>query len=154
MVYVDTSVIVTLYVKEEYSRKAADWIRNNDESIPLTPFHELEFSNAVNLKLFRKELTETEAELIFSRLIEHQQRGVFYQPLINWPEIMPRSIALSKRNTPVLGSRSLDIVHVALALSIRANRFLTFDERQSRLAAAVGLQVITHTFYDGSNNSI
>ncbi len=145
MVYVDTSVIVTLYVKEEYSRKAADWIRNNDEAMPLTPFHELEFSNAVNLKLFRKELTETQAASIFSRLREHQHSGVYYQPLINWPEVMPHSIALSKRHTSDLGSRSLDIIHVALALSIGANRFLTFDERQSRLAEAVGLQVITHT---------
>lgn len=146
MVYVDTSVIVTLYVKEKYSRKAADWIRNNDEAMPLTPFHELEFINAVNLKLFRKAITETQAGSIFSRLSEHQQGGVYYQPLINWPEVMPRSIALSKRHTSDLGSRSLDIVHVALALSIRANRFLTFDERQSRLAEAAGLQVITHTF--------
>lgn len=145
MLYVDTSVIVTLYVKEEYSRRAADWLRKNDESIPLTPFHELEFSNAINLKLFRKELNETEAELILSRLTEHKQRGIYHQPLINWHEVMSRGIALSIRHTPGLGSRSLDIVHIALALSFRAKRFLTFDERQSRLAAAVGLQVITHS---------
>jgi len=145
MMYVDTSVIVTLYVKEKYSRKAADWIKTNNEAIPLTPFHELEFSNAITLKLFRKELTETQAELIFLRLSEHQQGGIYYQPLINWPEVMARSISLSRHHTSALGSRSLDIVHVALALSNKANRFLTFDDRQSLLAEAVGLQIITHT---------
>jgi hypothetical protein len=35
----------------------------------------------------------------------------------------------------------LDILHVALALSIVADRFLTFDDRQTKLAALVGLKI-------------
>ena len=38
MIYVDTSVMVKLYVREEHSQEVSGWLQNNDEAIPLTPF--------------------------------------------------------------------------------------------------------------------
>jgi predicted nucleic acid-binding protein len=46
---------------------------------------------------------------------------------------------LARRHGPVLGVRTLDSLHVACALELKADRFWTFDERQARLAEAVGL---------------
>ena len=40
---------------------------------------------------------------------------------------------------PTLGIRTLDSLHVACALELRADRFWTFDDRQGRLAEIVGL---------------
>jgi predicted nucleic acid-binding protein len=57
MLYVDTSVLVTLYIKEKHSRKASDWIIASNEAIPKTVFHALEFTNAIQLKRFRKEIS-------------------------------------------------------------------------------------------------
>jgi predicted nucleic acid-binding protein len=51
------------------------------------------------------------------------------------------SIDLSKKHSATIGSRSLDILHVASALSINADRFLTFDDRQTRLAELAGLTI-------------
>ncbi len=39
--------------------------------------------------------------------------------------------------------RSLDTLHVALALELGATEFCSFDLRQSRMAAAAGLAVIS-----------
>lgn len=39
------------------------------------------------------------------------------------------------------GHRGFDILHVASALIVKANRFLTFDENQKKLAKAEGLVV-------------
>jgi predicted nucleic acid-binding protein len=36
MIYVDTSVIVKLYIREEHSREASEWLRKNNEAIPLS----------------------------------------------------------------------------------------------------------------------
>lgn len=47
MLYVDTSAIVKLYVREALSMETSDFIRKNDQAIPLTRFHELEFPNAL-----------------------------------------------------------------------------------------------------------
>ena len=141
MVYVDTSVIVKLYVKEEYSRDASDWLRKNNEAIPLTSFHELEFINAIHLKQFRTEITLDESRLIMSRFEEHEKSGVYYRPQLDWSAIFIHAIDLSKKHSASIGSRSLDILHVASALLINADRFLTLDDRQTKLATLAGLKI-------------
>ena len=142
MVYVDTSVIVKLYIKEELSREASNWIKNNNEAVPLTRFHELEFTNAVQLKRFRSEATEDEAIVITTRLKEHENKGVFYHPQLDWSEIFNYAIDLSEKHTALTGARSLDILHIAAALSIKADKFLTADGRQSEVAKLAGLKIV------------
>ena len=143
MVYVDTSVLVKLYVKEAYSRKASDWIRTNNEAIPKTIFHELEFTNAIQLKLFRKEMNEKQAGIVLRRFNEHEKEGIFYTPHFNWSDVLNHSLALSNTHTKSIGSRSLDIIHVASALSMGADRFFTFDTKQAQLASSAGIQIVT-----------
>ncbi|MBN2124503.1 MAG: type II toxin-antitoxin system VapC family toxin [Deltaproteobacteria bacterium] len=141
MLYVDTSVIVKLYVKETLSREVASWIRANNEAIPLTLFHDLEFNNAVQLKQFRSEITHEEAITIASTRQEHEDKGIYYRPSINWAEAFQCGIDLSREHTGTIGSRSLDILHIASALTMKADRFLTLDERQMELALLVGLKL-------------
>ena len=141
MLYVDTSVMVKLYIKEEYSLEASHWIRQNNEAIPLTRFHELEFTNSIYLKQFRTEMTNEQVLLVLSKFDEHQRRGVYYRPQINWTDTMNVALDLSQTHTKTTGSRSLDILHVASALAIKADRFLTLDKRQSALAGSAGLTV-------------
>ena len=43
-------------------------------------------------------------------------------------------IQLARRHVAQLGARTLDTLHVASALELRAETFWTFDERQARLA--------------------
>jgi len=141
MIYVDTSVIVKLYIKEEYSREASNWLRKQGRAIPLTPFHELEFTNAVKLKQFRNEMTGEEAEVVLKRFHEHERRGVFYRPQMHWADAFTLAIDLSRTQTESIGSRSLDVIHVASALAMSADGFITLDERQSNLAVKAGLKV-------------
>jgi len=141
VLYVDTSVIVKLYIKEEYSLEVSHWIRKNNEAIPLTRFHELEFTNAIYLKQFRTEMTNEQALLVLAKFDEHQRRGVYYRPQINWTDTINSALDLSQSHTKTTGSRSLDIMHVASALAIKANRFLTLDKRQSALADLAGLTI-------------
>lgn len=48
---------------------------------------------------------------------------------------------LARRHAARLGTRTLDTLHVASALELKAKRFWTFDERQARLARAAGLRL-------------
>lgn len=41
-----------------------------------------------------------------------------------------------------LGTRTLDVLHVASAVALGAQRFVTYDIRQAALAKAVGLRVL------------
>ena len=141
MVYVDTSIIVKLYIKEKYSQEASSWLKENNEAIPLTSFHELEFTNAIHLKQFRTEITPEKIRLILSRFEEHEKGGIYYRPQLDWSAIFINAIDLSEKHSSGIGSRALDILHVASALSINADRFLTLDDRQTRLAALAGLKI-------------
>lgn len=142
MVYVDTSVIVKLYIKEKYSRGASNWLKANNEAIPLTSFHELEFMNALQLKRFRKEATPQTILQIMGRFEEHEKKGIYYRPPLDWPTVLSHAIELSQKHSGTLGSRALDILHVASAVAMKADRFLTLDDRQSSLAAHAGLEII------------
>lgn len=144
MLYVDTSAVVKLYVNEDYSLETSDWLRENDEAIPWTAFHALEFTNAIHLKEFRSEITADESRLIKARFGEHEERGVYYRPELDWADTFGLALDLSTKHTIKTGSRSLDILHVAAALLLGADRFLTFDERQSGLAALERMKTV-HT---------
>ena len=141
MVYVDTSVMVKLYIKEEYSRDTSNWLKENNQAIPLTSFHELELINAIHLKRFRTEITLDETRLIMSRFEEHEKSGIYYRPQLDWSAIFIHAIDLSTKHLAGIGARLLDILHVASALSINADRLLTLDDSQTKLAVLAGLKI-------------
>ena len=47
---------------------------------------------------------------------------------------------LARRYGPRLGVRTLDSLHVACALELKAEKFWTLDERQAKLAKAEGMK--------------
>ena len=47
---------------------------------------------------------------------------------------------LARRHGLSLGTRTLDSLHVACALELKADRFWTLDERQAKLARAEGAE--------------
>ena len=56
-----------------------------------------------------------------------------------WHRVLMEAELSALTHTPVVGSRTLDILHVADAKLIGATDFCTFDARQSSLAVRVGL---------------
>ncbi len=53
----------------------------------------------------------------------------------------PVAAALSRRHSASVGTRSMDILHVAAAKALRADEFISFDSRQRVLAMTLGLKV-------------
>lgn len=141
MVYVDTSIIVKLYTIEKNSKAAADKIKQYKKAIPLTPLHDLEFLNALRLKQFRSEISKEDIEKIISRFNSHEISGIYYRPQLDWADVFITASNLSEKHTKKIGSRFLDILHVASALVIEADRFFSADAKQARLASAAGIKV-------------
>jgi predicted nucleic acid-binding protein len=99
---------------------------------------ELELTNAMELRVFRGEITRAEAGAALLKLASHVEQGVFRA--VQTPAGAHETArSLSRRHTATLGARTLDILHVAMALELRAPAFYTFDRRQSQLAQAEGL---------------
>ena len=107
----------------------------------LTPFCELETSNALELRIFRRELALKEV------LAARAQLGGLIASGWLLRQLMPEDTFLlatemSSRHSASLGARTLDILHVASAVLLEADHFLSFDDRQLRLARAEGLKVL------------
>jgi hypothetical protein len=65
--------------------------------------------------------------------------GSFSVTAIDWTGIMERAEGLSGQHTTTAGVRSLDLFHIASAISLKVKAFLTFDARQFVAAKAAGL---------------
>jgi predicted nucleic acid-binding protein len=136
--YADTSFLVSLYTLDANSSRAAA-IMGAKPVLLLTPFGELELMNALELRSFRKELSRREVKQARAIFESDRNSGIFsLQPA---PAVIYEVAArISRRRTSQLGARTLDILHVASALVLKAEALFTFDERQRSLAKAEHLR--------------
>ncbi len=137
-VYADTSFLVSLYVQDANSTRAA---RVAPGLLPLllTPVTEHELRNAIRLCVFRRQITSAQREQALHEIGNDLTAGVRHAVPLDWPKALKHAEALGRRHTESVGARGMDIVHVASALALRAKRFVTFDDRQRELVKLAGL---------------
>jgi predicted nucleic acid-binding protein len=137
MIYVDSSFLVAAYVVDVHSPAVVHrlWAELH---VGITPFGRSEVANTVFRQVFLKKLTPAEANRAWQSFEADCQGGTW--DCMELPErAWETSVDLARKHVPRLGVRTLDTLHVACALELKAERFWTFDERQARLAEAVGL---------------
>jgi hypothetical protein len=112
-------------------------------SLPLawTSLHALEVRNAFELGVFRGLLTASDVKAAWANLEKDLRRSRLMRTTIKWPATFHRAARLSENHSATTGTRSLDILNVAAAKSLRATEFISFDGRQRSLAVAAGLKV-------------
>jgi len=139
--YADTGFLVSLYSRDAHSAIASSLVGSSQPTFILNALGETEFTNALQLRVFRREWTPREARLVRENFERHQADGLFHiEPLS--PEVWERALSLSRRHSARLGTRTLDVLHVAAALVHKPEVFCTFDERQGQLARAERLSVL------------
>lgn len=140
MLYLDTSALLKLYLREAGSEEVQARVTAQDLPLPVWEIQEMEFINALHLKVFWKEITHEAARAQIDLFELRKKRGLYVFPKIHRSDLMDTFRRLSEK-TPALGCRTVDILHVACALEVGATEFMTFDQRQSSLAAITGLRV-------------
>jgi len=143
--YADTSFLMSLYGRDSNSPRAVALVLRHKPVFFLTELGEVEFANAVERLLFSRRAgafwTPTEARAVRDRFEQHVNAGVFeLRPVPS--EAWQTAIRLSHHYTAKLGTRTLDVLHVAMAMNLQPDVFFTFDRRQGKLARAVGLRVL------------
>ena len=104
----------------------------------VTPFHRAELANAIYQQVFRGQISSIQAQLAHSNFERDCEAGGWVLAPLP-PSTFATSIRVARQYGPTLGVRTLDTLHVAAALELKATRFWTFDARQSKLAEAEGL---------------
>ena len=141
-VYADPSALLKLYVHEPESAAMSRWRTRTTGALPITAHGRLEVINGICLAVFRGVLTDEARSDALNSFDEDLEEGRYTQTDILWRATLRRASAISRTHTPVVGSRTLDVIHVAAALELGLPDFVTFDARQRQLARAVGLKPV------------
>ncbi len=137
-VYADTSFFVSLYVADRHSVDAERLIDSRPR-VWFTPLHHAEWAHAIAQLVFRGGMLAVDARQVHRELEKDRTSGLWVETTM--PEQVFEVCAdLARRHGARLGVRTLDSLHVASALQLKSEQFWTFDERQAKLAQAVGLK--------------
>ena len=140
VIYLDTSALIKLYIHEAGSEAVQRLIAGQDEPLPVWEIQEAELINALRLKVFWKDITRAQADKQISLFEDRKRRGIYFFPDLRRADLMASFRHLSEL-TPHLGCRTMDILHVACAVQLAAQPFVSFDARQRALAVRAGLTV-------------
>lgn len=132
--YCDTGVIVKSFILETNSAEAIALLDAAGSPLPFSHFHEVEIPNAIRLKRFRGEITSEQEALALRAFQSDVDSRRLARPGYDLAAVFHRAAALSAKYSATLGTRSMDILHVAAALEAGCKEFISFDERQRRLA--------------------
>jgi len=140
MIYLDASIVFSLYCADRNSVFAASLIAAARAPLILSSLCEFEAVNAFSLCVFREEIVEREALGARYKLDMNIESGAYLlRPL---PEsAFARAKSLAQRITPSTGVRAADLLHIAAALELGAKTIYTLDQKQHKAAQAVGLAV-------------
>ncbi|HCU23701.1 MAG TPA: PIN domain protein, partial [Deltaproteobacteria bacterium] len=74
----------------------------------------------------RKEISVRQVEAVGKNLDGDHKSGVLRRVPVLWSEVFIQAMELSKKYSRKLGNRSLDILHIAIAIHLAAKVFLSF----------------------------
>jgi hypothetical protein len=142
--YADSSFIVSLYLQQRNSAAAAAFMLRNGEPLPFTPWHRLEVRNAIRLAVFHRAIDSQQSKTQLKQVeIDLREETLIVHTPIDWVAVLRGAEKWGAARNASLGCRSGDLFHVVAALEWGAELFLTFDERQRKMAEAAGLTLFS-----------
>lgn len=147
--YADSSFLLRLITGEAGAEQAvAEYRRLGRPPLFYLPLHALEVENGVRQRAFherrvlpsgqRARITR-ERDAALARLAGLVKRGALKEMTLDMDLAMDRARRLAGVYTDRLGARAIDLLHVACALLLESEVFLTSDQRQSQMAKSAGL---------------
>lgn len=139
--YADSSFLVSLHRADARHDDANDFLAKARCSLAFTPLHRIEVRNALRNATASGHLTAVDCRLAFRQIDEDLRDELLVHTPVAWTDVFRRADELGEQHAAKDGQRTIDLLHVALALESGAKTFLSFDARQRKLAKAVGLKV-------------
>jgi predicted nucleic acid-binding protein len=147
MHFPDTSFLCALYRPQVNSPEADRFMNSLSGFLPVSSLILLEFRQSVRLQIHLHGNDRTrgfprhEGEQTLRTLQTDLTASVIANVPVDWTDVHQWAERLSDKYTLTSGHRLADILHVATALHLGADEFLTFDANQKKLAEAECLHV-------------
>jgi len=150
--YADSSFILRLVTGEADSPQViAEYRRLGAPKLFFLPLHALEIRNAILQRAFHQRRSvpsgersqvARERDAALARLEHLLARRALLDVTLDLDAVITRAAKLSSAHTERMGARAIDILHVASALALESEQFLTTDGRQAQLAKAEGMKLV------------
>ncbi len=137
----DTSFLLSLLGTDSHSAEAGVVVRRFSRPLTLCSINDLELLNAAFMAEFQGFKESGSSAVVEAALEAERRAGRLVYPPFSPARALARATELSRRHALAHGHRTYDVLLVAAALELGATDFLTFDERQAKLAEAEGLVV-------------
>ena len=137
----DTSFLFSVYANDVHSGAALSELRRIGQAVHISVLNQYELENALRLATFGKLFSTLGVQGFLAEFESDIASGRLILAICNLATVVAEARRLSAVHTSKQGHRAFDVLHVAAALDFRANKFLSFDVNQRRLARAEGLQV-------------
>ncbi len=144
-IYADTSFLVSLYIHADAMHakavaEARTWQFRPE--LPLTPFGWVELENTLARLAQNKRLSTKGTDGITAAIKGDVGGGLLRAAPLRAYEWLATARELSRTITPVTGTRTLDVLHLALAKIEGCTHLASFDGNQRRAAAKAGLKLL------------
>ncbi len=140
-VYADTSFLASLYLRDTHLAVARSYLATHRAALTFTSLQRFELRNAIRLAAFRKRVTASAAKSTLMEIDRDVSAGNLDETPLIWSDVLHAAEQVGEKYSTKIGVRSLDLLHVAAAITLGAKMFLTFDVRQHALAKSAGLRV-------------
>jgi predicted nucleic acid-binding protein len=140
--FFDTGVALKLVVAEPLSAKVLAFVKKRRLVIPTTRLIELEMETAMIALAFRQAITSGELHSAKSLIAAMTSQGKFIPTGLSLDEIAMESLRLSPRIALKTGCRTLDLMHIATALLLGCQEFVSTDQRQLKAARLAGFKTV------------
>jgi predicted nucleic acid-binding protein len=141
--YADTSWWLNFLLVEVTNHAAATRIfrRDPDARVLWTPWQRVEVFNGLYQLERAGSLPPGNGRRVISQLEMEVRLGYWPHQEFSWTDAVRRACQLAEQHGPNLRIRAMDLFQVAVALTVRAQAFLSFDSDQNALARAAGLNL-------------
>ena len=97
------------------------WRARRKGALPVTEHGRLEIINGICLAAFRGAMSATALSDALASFEEDAAEGRYVRADVLWRAALRRAGEIARKHTPVMGCRSLDVLHVASALELTPN---------------------------------
>jgi len=137
-IYLDTSVLVSIYYPEPITPKVRKFLTDK-KGLSTSLFSILEFSSAINRKILMNELSKQDGLKIINRF-QNDIEEDYYKVYSFSPDDLTGANNFIIDNLGRVSLRTVDALHIAIALRKKCDLFVTADRTQAKSSKKLGLE--------------
>lgn len=139
MIYIDTSALVPVFIREPKSEAVISWLEASGERLAISEWTLVEFASAAAIKVRTGQAAASLAKQATARVHEFARKHCAVA--VPGREEFRRAAGLAADNA--LKLRAGDALHLAIAASLNAGGILCLDEAMIESAKSLGMSVVT-----------